>query len=157
MLMDSTGHEVRKGRVGIDYFCSILSGPSAGKTQMTGEYFKHHFCYIWTRQLQTFQDLKVLPLYLTSEWEEQQRISGHVLKLLHPFLPSLYMHPSQRGLKLYLLSWGRGGESEREKGCPPLQLQRTCPQQEDRSGWRRIKDLILNKFRVLIIIKSRTF
>lgn len=34
--MDSVGQEARWGTVGMSYFYPMLSGPSAGKTQMTG-------------------------------------------------------------------------------------------------------------------------
>lgn len=83
------------------------------------------------------------------EWEEWRRIGGHILKPTHySFLFSLSLHLSQRGSESLPTQLGK------ESKTPSF------PIVNDLLMWvwlSSIKDLILNKFKVLIIIKGRTF
>lgn len=121
MLMDSVGKEVRQGRVGMAYFCSMLSGPSIGKIWMTGVISN---IISATLEQDSHKDLPFkfwkycmynLPLnkknskeYVAMFWNFHTLLFTHLSPCTHP-----------RGacLKLYLLSWGRSRERER-KGMP---------------------------------------
>lgn len=155
MLMDSAGHEIRKGTVGITYFCSMISGPSAGKTWITGGIWN----VISATREQDSQKPSKIRRYCNCTLPLNGKISKEFvamfLKLPHPLFSSLSPCMLPRWAWNFLYSAGIGVGKEKEKRAALLSYCRGT--RSHASGWGNIKGLTSNRFRVLIIIKSRMF